>query len=216
MRYRIMFSALLIIISTMLLQGCGSLPVKYVQAYYEGGLQQSEISWVTIGKVRDRNNKSFSGSVLVMFDGLPQTVFRQWNMVFAFPAGNRTLRAQYFYSSHAGSNRSEWFEITQHLEGGKCYEINDIVPGGGPLSLAPDQHEFRIEESSCSRWWSRAFYGRVELYRLGGYEAMPKLDLIKTYDLDDDIFSSLRGKGGNNDMITIPNEFIRKLYEQRK
>ena len=58
------------------------------------------------------------------------------------------------------------------------------------------------------------YYGKVELYRLGGYEAMPTLGLIKTYDLDDDIFSPLRGKGDNNNRITIPCEFIRKLYEE--
>jgi hypothetical protein len=196
----------------LLFQGCGSLPVKYVQAYYEGRLQQSEIAWVTIGNVRDRNNARFSGSVLVLFDGLPQTVFRQQNMVFGFPAGNRTLQAQYYYSSQSGSSRSEWVEVTRHLEGGKCYEINDVVPGGGPLSLAPDQHDFRIEECSCTRSWSRAFYGRVELYRLGGYRAMPRLDLVKSYDFDDDVFADLRRRSSDN-RIAIPAEFIRQLCD---
>jgi hypothetical protein len=134
--------------------------------------------------------------------------------MFAFPAGDRTFQVRYHSSRASGVSYTEWAEITKSLEGGKCYEIKDTVQDvGGFLSLAPDRHVFKIEESSCSRWFSRGFYGKVELYRLGGYKAMPKLDLVKSYDLDDDIFAPLKSKSSNN-RITIPFEFIRKLYEE--
>jgi len=110
-----------------------------------------------------------------------------------------------------GSKWTKWVEISETLEGGKCYEINDRVRSeGGLFTPGPTMHKFSIEESSCSRWFSGRVYDRVELYRLGGYEAMPTVDLIKTYDLNGDIFSPLV----KNNRITIPNEFIRKLYEQ--
>lgn len=78
------------------------------------------------------------------------------------------------------------------------------------------QHNFTIEESSCSRCFSGGD-GRVELYRQGGYKAMPTLELVKSYDLNEDIFLPLQSKDSNNETVTtIPFEFIRQLYEELK
>ncbi len=209
MRCRNLFLAILIALS-LLFHGC-SQPITYVQAYYDRTLKASEISWIKIGRVYYEDYASVLG-LEVMFEGLPQEVYTSSGFkMFAFPAGDRTFQVRYHRSSASGVSYTEWVEITKSLEGGKCYEINDTVQDvGGFFSLAPDRHVFKIEESSCS--WTFRKCPRVELYRLGGYKAMPTLELIKSYDVDDDVFSQLRSKNSNS--VTIRCEFIRQLYEE--
>ncbi len=207
----------IVVALSLLFQGCGSHAITYVQAYYDRTLKGAEIAWITVGTVSDKDEESSRG-IEVMFEGLPQETHSSPGLLagsfemFAFPVGKRTLKVRYY----DGSSWTKWVEISKTLEGGKCYEINDRVRHeGGLFPPGPTWHKFTIEESSCSRGFSGRFYDRVELYRLGGYTAMPTLKLIKSYDFNDDVFSPLRSKNKNNvTVITVPCEFIRKVYEK--
>jgi len=155
----------ILITMSLLFQGCGNRPVKYMQTYYDKTLKESEISWITIGNVYDENNEPYYGvHIEVMFDGLPDTyTSHNFRRFFAFPVGNQTLHVKAI-----GVSKTGWVELQKSLEGGKCYVINDRVDEAGLFSLASDLHNFRIEDTSCSRWFSGKYYDRVELYRLQG------------------------------------------------
>jgi len=212
-----MFHTLLIIMLSMLLHGCGSFPVKCVQTYPGEMLEESEMSWVRIGSIWDQDNMSFPiGELQVKIDSFPQETFisrePRHTYIFAFPSGEQTIQVRFYWQSHRARHYTDWVKLTNFLRGGKCYVIDDYVVDDSLISM-PSRHEFLFKETSCGTWFSKGSYNRVELYKPGGPDATSPLQLIRSYDLDDEVFSDPRLHDSKN-RIAILSEYIRRLFKE--
>ena len=227
MKYKNMYLVILIIL-LLSIQGCAEYgKLKYFQAYYNKSLQESEIAWITIGPVIDEDNKiDYVGKIEVIFEEPTVSIAAAHSLehgkqmdvdvwvypnfrAFALPAGDHKFWVRYFQGTGSLANLkiwTEWRQLSKNFEGGKCYQIYD-------KQSSDEIHEFKVEEfKSCS--WTLRRTTVLELYRLGGTTVVPKVELIKSYNITDEIFLPFKKTGKNGTYFVIPFESIRKLFEE--
>ena len=207
----ITFAILLIL--TIFIQSCAARTTRLVQAYYDKNLKESEISWIFILRPRCEDNSiDYLGDIQVNLEKSTGVLGDFVNFrVIALPAGVHQFEVRYYSGIVGGSTFTSWQVMEKDFKGGKCYAITSKAYRDDNSKKG---YSFKVEDRQCYIWFRDAVGRTLEMYRLAGPTTTTRLELIKSYKVNDDIFSPFRKTKNNAIITTIPFEFLRKLYEE--
>ena len=205
--------------------GC-SPPTNFLRGYLRQQIPESRISYFYVNDpVNAEGTGSLPGDIVVTLPSDPNIppyegyVISSGDIV-AVPAGTYTFNLKYV--SHSRTRATiDWVDITQNLEGGKCYKVDGREglrkPEGTLEKLesavrGPDWYvTFSVAETN-SRSFSFPDNNSIRIWGISGSK-YPRWKQIQLNKVTDDLYSSC--KKDRRGRHVIPFEVMRRIADER-
>ena len=232
-------NALMVIFSVgiLFIQACSTNTTRFafIHAFTGSDLKDSDIAWVKVGDAIKENVSYTSGEkknykirypnrLEIHFYEKDVNTIAYGNNCIALPSGSHKFLARYYYGYPVNTVWSDWIDINEHFEGGKCYEIYAQLreyDGGAYIGKKVEGNvTFKTRETNCAkRIWNsgdkdQENYKTLVLYKLKSTKKKLVLERKGSFDLlGDEALSPYRTASDSGYVnVWLPFDFINQLY----